>query len=176
MLMRQAGEFGFGFASRSEWTPEELHKACRDWAAAIVADTECDPALVESLTGQIKSAARDIQTLEEQMQTPAWRLADSLRQRIYEVKLACENSVGSTARERLGELRGLLRLGLQYGSFQKQEVQQIIEYLRLLRPEIFVEEPYDIFSRMAAWLRALFMPVQAAARPPAPGMPREPRA
>ena len=45
------------------------------------------------------------------MQTPAWRLAESLRQRVYEAKLACEMSVGSTARDKLGELRGLLRLG-----------------------------------------------------------------
>jgi hypothetical protein len=33
-----------------------------------------------------------------------------------------------------------------------------MEYLRLLKPEIFVEEPYDIFSRLAAWLRAFFTP------------------
>ena len=52
----------------------------------------------------------------------------------------------------------LLRLGISHGSFQKQEAQQIMEYLRLLKPEIFVEEPYDIFSRLAAWLRAFFTP------------------
>jgi hypothetical protein len=77
---------------------------------------------------------------------------------VYEAKVACETSVGSTAREELGELRGLLRLGISHGSFQKQEAQQIMEYLRLLKPEIFVEEPYDIFSRLAAWLRAFFTP------------------
>ncbi|BAX60203.1 MULTISPECIES: DUF4088 family protein [Burkholderia cepacia complex] len=163
ILMRQAGEFGFGFASRSEWTPDELAKACRDWAKAIVAEAQGDPSLIDPLASQIKSAAQDIQTLEELMQTPAWRLAESLRQRIYEAKLACEMSVGSTARDKLGELRGLLRLGLAHGSFQKQEAQQIMEYLRLLKPEIFVEEPYDVFARLAVWLRGVFTP--AAARP-----------
>ncbi|WDD93430.1 DUF4088 domain-containing protein [Burkholderia sp. FERM BP-3421] len=157
ILMRQAGEFGFGFASRSEWTPDELAKACRDWAAAIVSEAQGEDTLVDPLAAQIKAAAIDIQTLEERMQTPAWRLAESLRQRVYEAKLACEMNVGSAAREKLGELRGLLRLGLAHGSFQKQEAQQIMEYLRLLKPEIFIDEPYDIFSRAAAWLRSVFM-------------------
>ena len=66
----------------------------------------------------------------------------------------------SAAREKLGELRGLLRLGISHGSFQKQEAQQIMEYLRLLKPEIFVEEPYDVFTRLASWLRNFFMPPQ----------------
>ncbi len=158
ILMQQAAEFGFGFASRSEWTPEELAKQCHDWAAAIVKESEGDASLVDPLAAQIKGAAQDIQALEEAMQTPAWRLVESLRQRVYEAKVACETSVGSTAREKLGELRGLLRLGISHGSFQKQEAQQIMEYLRLLKPEIFVEEPYDVFSRLAAWLRAFFTP------------------
>ena len=100
------------------------------------------------------------------MQTPAWRLAESLRQRVYEAKVACEASVGSAAREKLGELRGLLRLGIAHGSFQKQEAQQIMEYLRLLKPEIFVEEPYDIFARLAAWLRNFFTPPPPRAQRP----------
>jgi hypothetical protein len=33
-----------------------------------------------------------------------------------------------------------------------------MEYLRLLKPEIFVDEPYDIFARLAAWLRSVFSP------------------
>ncbi|AEA59696.1 hypothetical protein WJ59_10410 [Burkholderia gladioli] len=175
ILMRQAETFGFGFASRSEWTPEELAKACHDWAAAIVSEAQGDAALVDPLAGQIKSAVHDIQTLEERMQTPAWRLAESLRQRVYEAKLACEMSVGSTAREKLGELRGLLRLGLAHGSFQKQEAQQIMEYLRLLKPEIFVEEPYDVFSRLAAWLRGIFMVATPPKAPATQNPPRQPQ-
>ncbi|HEY1607800.1 MAG TPA: DUF4088 family protein [Paraburkholderia sp.] len=157
-LMRQAGEFGFGFASRSEWTPDELAKQCREWATAIVTEAGGDGALVDPLAAQIKSSVQDIQVLEEQMQTPAWRLSQSLRQRIYEAKVACESSSGSAARELLGELRGLLRLAILHGTFQKQEAVQIMEYLHLLKPEIFVEEPDDMFTRLAAWLRNLFSP------------------
>jgi len=158
ILMREASEFGFGFASRSEWTPDELAKQCTDWAAAIVSGSHGDASLVDPLAAQIKSATRDIQALEEQMQTPAWRLSQSLRQRIYEAKIACESSTGSAARERLGELRGLLRLAITHGAFQKQEAQQMMEYLRLLKPEIFIEEPDDVFTRLAAWLRSVFSP------------------
>ncbi|WP_153099795.1 DUF4088 family protein [Paraburkholderia hayleyella] len=156
ILMRQAGEFGFGFAARPEWTPEMLAQQCHAWAAAIVNEAQADGTLVEPLAAQIRQSVQDIQVLEENMQTPAWRLTEALRQRVYEAKVACETSVGSTAREKLGELRGLLRLGVSHGLFQKQEAQQVMEYLRLLKPEIFIEEPYDVFTRLAAWLRQLF--------------------
>ncbi|CAB3753311.1 DUF4088 family protein [Paraburkholderia humisilvae] len=175
ILMRQATEFGFAFASRSEWTPEELAKQCREWATAIVNEAQCSPGLIDPLAAQIKSAAQDIQAIEESMQTPAWRLAESLRQRVYEAKVACETSFGSTAREKLGELRGLLRLGITHGSFQKQEAQQIMEYLRLLKPEIFVEEPYDVFTRLAAWLRNFFMPLPRPQPPQQQQQQRQPR-
>jgi hypothetical protein len=156
-LVRQAQEYGFGFAAPSGWTAEERAKRCHEWATAIVNEAKCSANLIDPLAAQIKSAAQDIRQLEESMQTSAWRLAESLRQRVYEAKVACETNVGSAARERLGELRGLLRLGISHGSFQMQEAQQIMEYLRLLKPEIFVEEPYDIFSRLAAWLGSFFM-------------------
>jgi alkylhydroperoxidase/carboxymuconolactone decarboxylase family protein YurZ len=158
LMMNQAAEFGFSFAVRSEWTPEELTKQAKEWATALVTAANGDQSLIDPLASQIRSAAKDIQSLEEAMQTPAWRLQESLRQRVYEAKIACESSVGSTAREKLGELRGLLRLGISHGTFQKQEAQQIMEYLRLLKPEIFVEEPYDVFTKLAAWLRNFFTP------------------
>ncbi|TAM07569.1 MAG: DUF4088 family protein [Paraburkholderia sp.] len=158
ILMRQATEFGFGFASRPEWTPEELTKQCRDWAEAIVTEAQGESVLIDPLAAQIKASVQDMRVLEETMQTPAWRLSESMRQRIYEAKIGCETSTGSIARERLGELRGLLRLAINHGAFQKQEAQQIVEYLRLLKPEIFVEEPDDLFSRLAAWLRNVFIP------------------
>lgn len=162
ILMRQAAQFGFGFASRPEWTPDELAKRCHEWATAIVNEAQGDAALIEPLAAQIKSATQDIETLEEQMQTSAWRLALSLRQRVYEAKTGCESATGSAARERLGELRGLLRLAISHGTFQKQEAQQMMEYLRLLKPEIFVEEPDDLFARLAGWLRNTFTPPRNA--------------
>lgn len=165
MMMRQAAEHGFGFAVRSDWSADDLLKAARTWATLIVTEAKGDPAQIDSLAGQIKSAATDIQDLEQKMQTPAWRLADSLRQRVYETRIATEHSVGSTAREKLGELRCLLRLGMFHGSISKQEAQQVLEQLRSLKPEIFVEEPYDGFTRFGNWLRAIFTPERKAPKP-----------
>jgi len=165
MMMRQAAEHGFGFAVRSDWSTDDLVKAARTWATSIVTEAKGDPAQIESLAAQIKSAATDIQDLEQKMQTPAWRLADSLRQRVYETRIATEHSVGSTAREKLGELRCLLRLGMFHGSVSKQEAQQVLEQLRSLKPEIFIEEPYDGFTRFGNWLRAIFTPERKVPKP-----------
>lgn len=170
ILIRQAAEHGFSFAIRSDWTAEDLVKASRAWATAIVTEAKGDMSQIDVLASQIKSAAMDITEVEERMQTPAWRLADSLRQRVYETKIAVEHSVGSNAREKLGELRCLLRLGIFHGSIQKQEAQQVLEYLRSVRPELFVEEPYDGFTRFAGWLRSIFVPP-----PKAPKTSRAPR-
>jgi hypothetical protein len=46
----------------------------------------------------------------------------------------------------------------------------VLEYLRSLRPELFIEEPYDGFTRFAAWLRSIFAP-----SPRAPRTSRAPR-
>jgi Protein of unknown function (DUF4088) len=159
MLMKQAADHGFGFAVRSEWSSDDIVKAARAWATAIVTEANADLEQVEPLAAQIKAAATDIREIEQRMQTPAWRLADSLRQRTFEAKAAVEQNVGSTAREKLGELRCLLRLGIFHGSISKQEAQQVLEYLRSMKPNIFVEEPYDAFSRFAAFLRAVFTPI-----------------
>jgi hypothetical protein len=75
-----------------------------------------------------------------------------------------EHSVGSSSREKLGELRCLLRLGIFFGSIQKQEAQQVLEYLRSMRPELFIEEPYDGFTRFANWLRSVFAPAAKVPR------------
>ncbi|SAK55949.1 hypothetical protein AWB81_01449 [Caballeronia arationis] len=164
ILIRQAAEHGFSFAIRSDWTAEDLIKASRAWATAIVTEAKGDASQVDALASQIKSAAMDIREVEEKMQTPAWRLADSLRQRVYETKIAVEHSVGSSSREKLGELRCLLRLGIFFGSIQKQEAQQVLEYLRSMRPELFIEEPYDGFTRFANWLRSVFAPAAKVPR------------
>ena len=165
MMMRQAAEHGFGFAVRSDWKPDDLVKASRAWATAIVTEANGDPTQIDPLASQIKEAASDIQELEMKMQTPAWRLADSLRQRVYETKSATEHSVGSTSREKLGELRCLLRLGMFHGSISKQEAQQVLEQLRMIKPEIFIEEPYDGFTRFGNWLRTIFTPERKAPKP-----------
>jgi hypothetical protein len=166
-LIRQAAEHGFAFAIRPEWTAEDLINASRAWATALVTEAKGDASQIDMLASQIKAAAEDIRDVEARMQTPAFRIADSLRQRVYETKIAVENNYGSAAREKLGELRVLLRLGIFYGSIQKQEAKQVMEYMNSIRPELFIDEPYDGFTRFAGWLRAIFAP---------PRMPKAPRA
>ena len=75
ILIRQAAEHGFSFAIRSDWTPEDLINASREWATAIVTEAKGDASQVDVLASQIKAAAMDIREVEEKMQTPAWRLA-----------------------------------------------------------------------------------------------------
>jgi hypothetical protein len=158
ILIRQAAEHGFALAIRPDWTAEDLIAASRALATGIVTEAKGDASQIDALATQIKAAAEDIRDVEARMGTPAYRLADSLRQRVYETKIAVENSVGSAAREKLGELRCLLRLGIYFGSIQKQEAQQVLEYMRSIRPELFIDEPYDGFTRFASWLRAIFAP------------------
>jgi len=158
ILMRQAAEHGFGFAVRSEWTPDDITNASRAWATAIVTEAQGDPGQIDTLAVQIKAAAADIQELEQKMLTPAWRLADSIRPRVVETKIATEHSTGSMAREKLGELRCLLRLGIFHGSITKPEALQLLEQIRSMRPELFVDQPYDGFTRFGNWLRSIFTP------------------
>jgi hypothetical protein len=158
LLMQQAAEHGFAFAVRPDWSAEDLVNASRAWATAIITQANGDASQIDMLAAQIKSAAEDIRDVEARMQTPAFRLADSLRQRVYETKIAVESGTGSYAREKLGELRCLLRLGIFFGSIQKQEAKQVMEYMNSLRPELFIDEPYDGFTRFAGWLRNIFAP------------------
>lgn len=158
ILMRQAAEHGFGFAVRSEWTQDDVANAARAWSTAIVNEAGGDPGQIETLAVQIKASATDIQELEHKMLTPAWRLADSLRTRVVETKIATEHSAGSTAREKLGELRCLLRLGIFHGSIAKPEAHQLLDQIRSMRPELFIDEPYDGFTRFGNWLRSIFTP------------------
>ncbi len=153
--MRRASDYGFDFAYRAEWTPEELIRQCHGWASQIAAEAGGAEALIDPLAIQLKKAVQNIRSVEEVVQTPAWQLASQLRQAANAATIACEANRGSAAREKLGELRGLLRLGVTYGQFDVQEARQTMQYLRLRKPEIFVDEPDDIFSRLGNWLRSL---------------------
>ena len=52
-----AAEHGFAFAIRSDWSAEDLLKASRAWATAIVTEAKGDESQVDVLASQIKSAA-----------------------------------------------------------------------------------------------------------------------
>lgn len=156
-LMRDAHRFGFGLAIQPDWTPEQRVEHARDWATQILTEAGADVAFTEALAAQISSSAVDIRTLEERMRTPAWRLSDSLRQRAYDVMYALQTEQSEAlGRSKVGELRALLGLALEYGSVSAEEATRMLGQVERARPHLFREAPDDVFSRLAAWLRRVF--------------------
>lgn len=163
-LMRDAQRFGFGLAVRSDWEAPERLTHAREWAVEILEQAGADPALADNLAQQITAAAVDVRTIEEQMQTPAWRLADSLRRRVYDLLYLVQTERSTAAAlSRLGELRAMLGLALDYGSMDAEEADRVMQQVEHTRPQLFEEEPDDVFTRFAAWLRRVFKPVPASA-------------
>ncbi|MCT9071368.1 DUF4088 domain-containing protein [Cupriavidus gilardii] len=162
-LMRDAERFGFGLAVRSEWSQSERLAQARKWAVEILDHAGADPALADTLAEHIANAAIDVRTIEEQMQTPAWRLADSLRRRVYDLLYLVQTERGTAAAlTRLGELRAMVGLALDYGAIDAQEAGRVMEQIEHARPHLFRDEPDDVFARLAAWLRRVFKPMPAA--------------
>ncbi|VVE83523.1 DUF4088 family protein [Pandoraea sputorum] len=157
IILNQARQHGFHFVSRPEWSREDMARQASRWAEGIVREAKGEERIVESLAGQIVTSAQDLRTLEATLQTPAWRTASVLRERVFEAKRAVETARSLQAREKLGELRALLDLAVIYGSVGAQEADQILEYLGVLRPELFNDDP-GVFERIAAWLRRLLTP------------------
>ena len=154
-LFRDAREFGFGVVVRSEWNSLDVSRAARGLAERVVEGCQCDPAAIDTLTDQIAGATFDVKVFEQLAQTPAWRVASSLRQRAHEARAALEASSGPPAREHLGALRLLLTLGIVYGSIARREAEQMLENLRIARPELFATQQDDLLTRIAAFIRAL---------------------
>ncbi len=69
ILMRQAAEHGFGFAVRSEWTPDDLIKARARGRRRLSPRRKAIRRRSIRLASQIKAAATDIRDLEQKMQT-----------------------------------------------------------------------------------------------------------
>jgi hypothetical protein len=158
-LMRDARRFGFGLAVQSDWTPHQRFEHAREWAAQVLAECGADAAFTEALASQVAASAEDVRVLEERMRTPAWVLAESLRQRAYDLMYALQTEENETlGRSRVGELRATLTLALQYGSVQVEEANRVLEQAARARPHLFQEAPDDVFARLAAWLRRLFSP------------------
>jgi len=156
-LMRDASRFGFGLAVRSEWPAQERLAHAREWAVEMLEQAGVDPSLADSLAAQIAATAVDIRTIEEQMQTPAWRLADSLRARAYDLMYAVQTETGTPgALRKLGELRAVLALAMEYGSVSAEEATRVMEQVEHARPQLFRDQPDDVFARIAAWLRKIF--------------------
>ena len=157
-LMRDAQRFGYGLATRYEWTPQERLAHARDWSRQILEDAGADLAFIELLASQLATSAVDIRALEEQMQTPAWRVADSLRRRVYDLMYMVQTErIAGTARSRLGELRAVVGLAMDYGTVSAEEAARVMEQVEQTCPHLFREEPDDLLARVAAWLRRVLV-------------------
>lgn len=177
IILNQARQHGFYVVSRPEWSREDLARQANRWAEGIVREAKGEERTVESLAAQIVTSAQDLRTLEAMLQTPSWRATSILRERVFEAKRRVETARPTMAREKLGELKALLDLAVIYGSVGPQESQQILDYLHILRPELFVDDA-GILARLAAWLRRLLTPTpgQPTVMAPAPGRITEPPA
>lgn len=153
ILISQASTYGFHIAVRHDWKSDDLSTAAKAWATAIVKQAQGDESQIDILAAQIKSAAVSIMVVEEKLKTPASRLAHALAQQLNDAKIAIEHARGAVAREKLGSLRSLLKLGIAYGSIKEKDEQEILERLRAKKPHLFVEEPEDWFGRLLAWWR-----------------------
>ncbi|AOZ01794.1 DUF4088 domain-containing protein [Cupriavidus sp. USMAHM13] len=157
-LMRDAERFGFALATQCDWTPQQKQEQARQWSRQILVDSGVDAAFAESLASQIASSAVDVRVVEQRMLTPSWRLAESLRQRAYDLMYAVQTERNVVrARTHVGEVKALLGLALEYGSVSADEFERVMAQLAHVRPELFRDEPDDIFSRLAAWFRRLLV-------------------
>jgi hypothetical protein len=130
-LMRDAERFGFGLAVQPEWTTQQRVEHAREWASNILSEAGADAAFTEALAAQIASSAVDIRTLQTEQSE-------------------------ALGRSKVGELRALLGLALEYGSVSAEEAARVLEQVERARPHLFREAPDDVFARLAAWLRRVF--------------------
>ena len=156
-LMRDAQRFGFALAVQPDWSAQQRVEHAREWAANILSEAGADAAFTEALAVQISASAVDVRTIEERMRTPAWHIADSLRQRAYDVMYALQTEQNEAlGRSKVGELRALLGLALEYRSVSAEEAARMLEQVERARPHLFRDAPDDVFARLAAWLRRVF--------------------
>jgi len=158
VIIEDAAQFGFSIVGPPRWTPEDLAKNAQAWVRHVVEKGGGKPEMISPLTNQIIETAIKFSDLEKNLQSPAWMVANRVHELLQSTRRALDTARGAAARDRLGQLRVLMRLATVYGSLSRDDETGVLQSLRLLRPELFVDEPDDIFSRMAAVLRRIFLP------------------
>jgi len=156
ILISQASTYGFHIAVRHDWTSDDLSAAAKAWSTAIVKQAQGDESQIDILAAQIRSSAVSIAVVDEKLKTPASRLAHSLAQQLHDAKIAVEHARGTVAREKLGALRALLKMGIAYGSVKEKEEQEILNRLRAKKPYLFEEVEEGLLARSIAWWRSVF--------------------
>jgi len=155
ILIEKASTYGFHIAVSHEWSSEDVRTASKAWATSIVKQAQGDEEQIDVLAAQIKSSAVSITAIEERMRTPAYRMAVSMKQQLHDARIALDHASGRAARENLGSLRSLMRLGVAFGMLKEKEEQKIMDDLRARKPHLFEEEKTCV-ERMALWWRSMF--------------------
>ncbi|MFX5680477.1 DUF4088 family protein, partial [Acinetobacter baumannii] len=79
---------------------------------------------------QIKASATNIAVVQERLKTPASQLAHAMVQELRETHIAIEHASGVVAREKLGAMRTLLKLGRAYGNVSEKAEQDMMDKLK----------------------------------------------
>lgn len=156
ILIAQAADYGFNIAVRHDWTIDDLSNGSKAWATAIVKQAQGDESQIDILAAQIKSAAVNITFVEEKLKTPSWRLKHAWAQQFHDAKIAVEHARGAVAREKLGALRTLLKLGIAYGTVKEKDEQEILNQIRAKKPYLFEEETHGFTGKIVEWFRSVF--------------------
>ncbi|MFL9926667.1 DUF4088 family protein [Herbaspirillum lusitanum] len=155
IMIEQASDYGFHIAVRHDWNTDDLVAASKAWATAIIKQAKGDETQIDILAAQIKSAAVSIAIVQEKLKTPASQLAHALTQELREINIAIEHSRNDVAREKLGALRSLLRLGRAYGSVKEKDEQEILGRIRAQKPYLFEPPREGFWDHIAAWWRGV---------------------
>ena len=165
VMIQDAAEFGFSIVGATGWSEVDLAQHAQSWVKQVVEKGGGKPEMITPLTVQVIETSQKFVDLEKAQQSPAWKVANHVHELLQVTRRALDTARGSDARDRLGQLRVLMRLATVYGSLSHADETGVLESLRLLRPELFVDEPDDVFSHFAAFLRRVFMPDSVRPRP-----------
>jgi len=155
ILIEQAANYGFWIAVRHDWGNDELVAASKAWAMAIIKQAKGDESQIDVLAAQIKASATSIAVVQERLKTPASQLAHAMVQELRETHIAIEHASGMVAREKLGAMRILLKLGRAYGNVSEKAEQDMMEKLKREKPWLFDEGPRGFWGHVAAWWRGV---------------------
>ncbi|KAF1040228.1 MAG: hypothetical protein GAK35_03592 [Herbaspirillum frisingense] len=155
ILIEQASSYGFHIAVRHDWGTDDLVAASKAWATAIIKQAKGDETQIDVLAAQIKSASTSIAVVQEKLKSPASQLAHAMVQELRETHVAIEHASGLPAREKLGALRSLLKLGRAYGNVSEKAEAEMIGRLKANKPWLFTEGPKGFWGHVAAWWRGV---------------------
>jgi hypothetical protein len=158
VFIEEGAQFGFTLVRATEWSQADTAVHAQEWATHVVAKAGGKSDLAAPLAAQIVANSQDFKTLEQKEQTPAWHVSTRLHEMLHATRRALDTTTGSDARDKLGQLRALMRLAIVYGSLTREEERGVIDSLHFSRPELFVDEPDDLFAHIAAMLRRWFLP------------------